>query len=203
MSPADKYESGMHSAGLRDSRAIPYDETFRFLTMCSTGKSTAKIQPGLGVKIFYVYFWNEAMLDPEWEGKEVPVRYDPEDLGTAYARIGKQWVCCISAYKSHLSGRSLKQLKIAATEIRRNRSNVEKDRPLAAKELAAFLETSRGEEVLRLQRRKDLAVRQSWAAAAGEAPLPVPAAVAEVPNLKHAPPLSLPEATPTDVYADF
>lgn len=203
MSPADKYESGILSAGLRDFRTIPYDETFRFLTMCSTGKTTAKIQPGLGVKILYVYFWNEAMLDPEWEGKEVPVRYDPEDLGTAYARIGKQWVCCISAYKSLLSGRSLKQLKIAATEIRRNRSNVEKHRPIAAKELAAFLETSRGEEVLRLQRRKDLAVRQSLAAAAGETTMAVPAAVATVPELKHSPPLSLPEATPTEVYADF
>lgn len=178
-------------------------QAFRFLTMSSTPKTTAKIQPGLGVKIFYLYYWNEAMLDPEWEGKEVPVRYDPEGVGTAYARIGKQWVCCISAYKSLLNGRSLKQLKIAATEIRRNRSNVEKHRPIAAKELAAFLETSRGEEALRLQRRKDLAVRQSLAAVAGEATLAVPAAVSSVPNLKHAPPLILPEATSTEIYADF
>ena len=203
VSPAEKYAIGMVSAGPRGSRTIPYDEAFRFLTMSSTPKTTAKIQPGLGVKIFYVYYWNEVMLDPEWEGKEVPVRYDPEDLGTAYARIGKQWVCCISAYKSLLSGRSLKQLKIAATEIRRNRSNVEKHRPIAAKELAAFLETSRGEEVLRFQRRKDLAVRQSLAAVASETLLPVPAAVAPVPKLQHALPLSLTEATPTEVYADF
>ena len=203
VSPAEKYATGMASAGPRGSRTVSYDEAFRFLTMSSTPKTTAKIQPGSGVKIFYVYYWNEAMLDPEWEGKEVPVRYDPEDLGTAYARIGKQWVCCISAYKSLLSGRSLKQLKIAAAEIRRNRSNVEKHRAIAAKELAVFLETSRGEEVLRLQRRKDLAVRQSLAAAEAEATLPVPAAVPVVPNLKDPRPLSFQPATPTEVYADF
>lgn len=201
--PAEKYTKGMASAGLRGSRTIPCDEAFRFLTMSSTSKGTAKIQPGLGVKIFYLYYWNEAMLDPEWEGKEVPVRYDPEDLGTAYARIGKQWVCCVSAYKSLLSGRSVKQLKIATNEIRRNRSNIEKRRPISAKELAAFLESSRGEELLRLQRRKDLALRQSWDAAASKTKLPAAATLAAMPKIEDAPPLSLPEPTAAEVYGDF
>lgn len=203
MSPGEKYEKGMLAAGPREGRAIPYDETFRFITMSSTPKGTAKIQPGLGVKVFYVYYWNEAMRDPQREGTEVPVRYDPEDLSTVYARIGKEWVRCFSSFHARLQGRSVKQLKIACEEIKRNRSKLEKDRPIAAKELAAFLESARGEESLRAQRRKDLALQRALDSAGTENSAAKALPVVVTPPIEIVPQLYLPEPPTAEVFGDF
>jgi hypothetical protein len=51
-----------------------------------------EFQPGLGVKIRYFYYWSDEMRDPELEKTEVPVCYDPDDLGVAFARLRNRWV---------------------------------------------------------------------------------------------------------------
>jgi hypothetical protein len=155
--PAEAYERGMAMAGSRPWRRIEYDETFKLLTMATTPKGTARIQPGLGVKIRYFYYWNEQMRDAQWERKEVPVRYDHEDIGVAYARIGGQWLRCISCHYDSLKGKSEKQLKLAVASLRQRRSLIEGNRTATARQIARFFESVEGEEVLRELRLKDMA----------------------------------------------
>ena len=168
MSPADAYTKGLAVSGARAVRQVGYDDAFRFLTLATTAKGTAKIQPGLGVKIRYFYFWNEAMRDSHWEGKSVRVRYDQEDLGVAYAFVGKQWIKCPSCHFDVLAGRSEKQLTLAVQVLRKVRSTVERRRALTAREIAHFFQSMEGEEVLRMQRLKDQA-RQRLAGGAIQA----------------------------------
>ena len=66
-------------SGLRQQRHIAYDEDFRMLTLPTTQKGTAKLRPGRGIKVNYLYYWSDAFLDPDIEGTQVPVRYDPFD----------------------------------------------------------------------------------------------------------------------------
>lgn len=155
--PAEAYGRGMAMAGSRSWRRVEYDDTFKLLTMATTPKGTARIQPGMGVKIRYFYYWHEQMRDPQWERKEVPVRYDHEDIGVAYARIGGQWLRCISCHYDALKGKSEKQLKLAVASLRQRRSLVEGSRTATARQIARFFESVEGEEVLREQRLKDMA----------------------------------------------
>ena len=155
MTPAKAYERGIAVAGARPSRRVEYDDVFKFLTMVTTPKGTARIRPGMGVKVRYLYYWAEAMRDPQWEGKEVPVRYDQEDLGVAYACLGGRWVQCISCHYNSVKGRSEKQLRLVLTELRQKRSVIEGSRTITARQIARFFESVEAEEVLREQRLKD------------------------------------------------
>jgi putative transposase len=155
--PAEAYERGMAMAGSRPWRRVEYDETFKMLTMATTPKGTARIQPGMGIKVRYFYYWHEQMRDPQWERKEVPVRYDHDDIGVAYARIGGQWLRCISCHYDALKGKSEKQLRLAVATLRQRRSLIEGNRTVTARQIARFFESVEGEEVLREQRLKDMA----------------------------------------------
>ena len=95
-SPHDAFAMGMAQGGQRPQRMIPYDETFRMLTLPTTRKGTAKIMPHLGVKINGLCYWSDALLDPEMEKTQVPIRYDPFDAGIAYAFLKGRWTQCLS-----------------------------------------------------------------------------------------------------------
>jgi transposase InsO family protein len=155
--PAEAFERGNALAGSRPWRRIEYDDTFKLLTMATTPKGTARIQPGLGVKIRYFYYWHSQMRDPQWERKEVPVRYDQDDLGVAYARIASQWVRCFSCHYDTLKGKTEKQLRLAVAALRQRRSLIEGNRTITARQIARFFDSVEGEEVIREQRMKDMA----------------------------------------------
>ena len=79
------------------------------------------MQPGQGVRMNYLDYWCEEMRDPTIERTQVPVRYDPCDLGTAYAYVRKQWVACRSEHFAAFQGRSEKEVMIASREILKRR----------------------------------------------------------------------------------
>ena len=93
-SPREAFCSGSEKVGNRPQRMIPYDQEFLMCTLPSTEKGTAKVQPGSGVKINHIYYWADAFRDPGIEGQQVPVRYEPFDVGQAYAFVRHQWVQC-------------------------------------------------------------------------------------------------------------
>jgi len=82
-SPSEAVDAGLRIGGQRPQRHIAYDEEFRMLTLPTTRRGTAKLQPGRGIKLHYLYYWSDAFVDPEAEGTQVPVRYDPFDAGLA------------------------------------------------------------------------------------------------------------------------
>ena len=83
-SPRQGFLAGLALSGSRPHKKILYDQNLKIFTLPSTPKGTAKVQPSRGVKINYLYYWSvdDSFINPEVEGTNVPVRYDPFDMGT-------------------------------------------------------------------------------------------------------------------------
>ncbi len=80
-SPREAFALGLFQTGRRPQRLIPYTEEFLMWTRPTTDKGTAKVLPGRGVRIHNVLYWCEAFRNPQVEGAQVAVRYDPYDAG--------------------------------------------------------------------------------------------------------------------------
>ena len=84
--PKEVFESGFLRTGCRPKQVIPYDDEFIFWTLPTTRKETAKLLPLRGVKINNLFYWakGDVFLEhPELEKTQLPVRYDPYDMGHA------------------------------------------------------------------------------------------------------------------------
>lgn len=159
MSPREAYIKGLQQTGEREHRRIPYSEDFLMATRPTTRNGVARVQPGRGIKVNYIYYWSDAFRHPEVERTSVPVRYDPFDMGTAYAYVQGRWVKCISQYYTIFSKRSEKELLLAATEIRQLAKLHRTSSSISAKRLADFLSTVQEHEALLVQRLRDLEAR--------------------------------------------
>jgi putative transposase len=154
-SPRAAFAAGLVQSGARAHRLIPYDEDFRLATLPTTAKGTAKVQVGLGVKVRSLWYWADALRDPEIEKTQVPVRYDPFDVGTIYAFVRSRWVACISEHYATFQGRSEREVMLASAEVRRRQQRHGQRFVLTARRLAEFLASVEAEEVLAAQRRRD------------------------------------------------
>ncbi|KAB8334008.1 DDE-type integrase/transposase/recombinase, partial [Scytonema tolypothrichoides VB-61278] len=155
-SPYVVYHEGLSRAGERLHRSIPYNEDFLMATRPSTPKGKAKVQPGHGIKVNYLYYWSDAFRNPTVEKTDVPVRYDPFDMGVAYAYVEGRWVRCISQYYSTFVGRTEKEVLLAAQEIRHSNKRSATSTNLNAKRLADFIANAQEHEAILLQRLRDL-----------------------------------------------
>jgi len=154
---------GMVQGGQRLQRLIPYDETFRMLTLPTTRKGMAKIMPHLGIKINTLCYWSDALLNPEMEKTQVPVRYDPFDAGVAYAFIKGRWVQCLSEHYAIFAGRSEREIQLATIELRKRNQLHGQQFTITARKLADFLTSLEAEELLLEQRLKDIEAREMLA----------------------------------------
>ena len=150
------YQRGLFFAGERSANVIPYDETFILSTLPTNDKTgKAKIQPGRGVKINNIYYWCEAMRDPEVEKKKVDVRYDPFDFGVAYAYIRNRWEKCrANEYFSFFSYRTEREIQTITEEYKKANQNGRKKIYLNAKILCEFAQSYDPEQA-KVQREMD------------------------------------------------
>jgi putative transposase len=158
-SPQDAYQLGLERYGLRAHRRVLYDEAFLMATHPSPRRPTARVVPGKGVKIHYLYYWHDALRHPEVERTQVPVRYDPFDIGTAYAYCRGQWMRCLSQYYHVLHGHSAKELALATTVLRQQARRHHQTAAITALRLAEFLADVQAHEQVLLQRLRDLESR--------------------------------------------
>jgi len=158
-SPLAAWEMGLAQGGLRPHRQIAYDDTFVMATLPTTMKGTAKVHPNLGVKIHNISYWADVFRDPAIEGTQVPVRYDPDDAGLAYAYVAGRWVRCISEQYARLAGRSEREIALASAELRRRHQQHASRYGVTAQALGAFLVSLDAEELLLEQRLRDHALR--------------------------------------------
>ncbi len=158
--PHQIYLQGINVGGQRRSRYIAYNEEFLMATLPTTRLQKAKIRAGSGIKVNYIYYWNEAFRDPEVEGIKVPVRYDPFNIGVTYAYVKGRWVKCISQYYSIFEGHSEKELLLATSEIKRARKLTQASSTVSAKRLADFITNVQEHETLLIQRLKDIEAKQ-------------------------------------------
>jgi hypothetical protein len=185
-SPRDAYQRGLQSSGFRLHRLIPYDYEFMIATLPSTSKGTALVSPGRGVKINYIYYWCDAMADPKFHHQQVPVRFDPFDLGTSYAFLTGQWVQCHSDHYRVFQGRSQKELLILSQELRaRNRDRGSQYQITATNLAQAFQSIDLQESVFlaRLRARERQGLRERTRPPDG-CPSPAPEPAADLQSLE-------------------
>ncbi len=155
-SPRSAFLRGMADGGARLHRMIAYDDDFVMATLPTTVKGSAKVSPGRGFKIHNLWYWSDTFRDQGVENASVPVRYDPFDVGTAYAYVRKQWVKCYSEQYMVFSGRSEKEIMLASAElIRRGRSSSQARFSVTASRLASFIQATELEEGFLLQRLRE------------------------------------------------
>jgi putative transposase len=155
VSPKQAFTSGISCFGSRTHRLIPNDETWRILTLPTTQSGKLKVHLAKGIQIQGIHYWNSIFRNPEIHNTYVEARYDPFDVGIAYAYIRGQWVKCISEYYAIFKGRSEKEIWLATAELQKRKSNHHKGFKVRAKKLAEFLSTAEAEEVLLAQRLRD------------------------------------------------
>jgi transposase InsO family protein len=154
--PRDAYIIGLKATGARANRMISYDQTFLMATFPSTQRGTARVMPGRGVKINGMHYWAEAFRDPSLENHDFSIRYDPFDMGTAYAFVNGRWTECHSEYYAVLHGRSQKEIMFASKEVRRRSQLHSRGRfTLTARKLAEFLASAENEEEHLVQQLRD------------------------------------------------
>ena len=155
-SPREAFDAATAQTGSRSHPKITYDRDFLILTLPSTRKGTAKIVAGRGMKVNHLYHWSVHFRNPTWETREVPVRYDPFDVGTAYVFVDGQWVECYSQCYTVLHGRSEREVHLASEELRKRSGNHSGQFAITARKLAEFLESVEVEEAILVQRLSDL-----------------------------------------------
>jgi transposase InsO family protein len=155
--PEEAFNTGWLQSGLRPNRLIAYDDDFIRFTLPSTPKGTAKVQPNLGVKIHSLYYWarGDAFRDAEVEKTQVRVRYDPYDMGHAFACVKGRWVECISEHYARFKGRTEREIQLATEELRQRHRRHGQQFVLTATKLADFLSSVEAEEALLEQRKRD------------------------------------------------
>ena len=154
--PHEAYTEGIQRAGERLHKSVIYNEDFIMATRPTNTKGKARIQPGQGIKINYIYYWSDSFRNATLEKTDVPVRYDPFDMGIAYAYVEGRWVRCISQYYSTFVGHTEKEVLLAASEIRHSAKRNATKINLNAKRLADFMNNVQEHETLLMQRLRDL-----------------------------------------------
>src|SRR5690606_22540391 len=162
-SPRDAYQQNIRKTGERKQTYIRYDTNFEMMTLPTTQKGTAKVQPGKGIKINNCYYNSYELSNPVVEGKQIPVRYDPFDYSKAYAYVGNYWVPLHSQYELEFEGKSEKEIKLITAEIRKRKRETQKQKINgdSASESVDFLKSAEAHELLETQRLKDQALRRS------------------------------------------
>jgi len=152
VTPRDAYEMSMKQDGERVHKHIEYDDTFLKATFPSTRKGTAKVEPGVGVRINHLDYWCEAMRDPTVEETQVKVRYDPFDVTVGFAYIDGKWRKCDC---------SERELQLLTEELRkRNRLHYGREHiEVTQKQLAAFRRDNAEIEAILRQQRHDRETR--------------------------------------------
>lgn len=59
----------------------------------------------------YIYYWNEDFKSLYSKKIKVKVRFDPFNIGVAYAYVNKRWVKCISEYYAVFKNMTEKEFK--------------------------------------------------------------------------------------------
>ena len=175
-SPRKAMDDGFLRSGMRLHRIVTYDHEFLIFTLPTTRKGTARVSQGRGVKIHYLYYWCEAFRDPSVESTKVAVRYDPFDVGIAYAFVNNRWAECHSEYYTTFQSHSERELQLVTEELHKRRKNHSDQTCVTAKKLAEFLESVENEENVLAQRVSDLETRSLYSSS----PTPTPRCPAEV-----------------------
>src|SRR6266536_1326070 len=175
MTPREAYELSLKRDGERIHKHIEYDDAFLKATFPTTRKGTAKIVPGVGIRMNYLDYWCEAMRDPTVENTQVKVRYDPFTVNVGYVYIDGVWRQCFTPY-DEFAGCSERELQLLASELRQsNRLQYGREQvEITQKQLADFRRENAAKEVILRQQRTDRETRAALKVLEGGRRIAVP-----------------------------
>lgn len=153
--PREAFIEGIQKFGKREVRFIPYDDTFKIITLPPAERKYYKVSAQSGIHFRYINYFCHEFGSQSVAGEKVKVRYDPEDAGICYAFVNHRWTKCYSHHYKDFAGKSWKEVKIATEELKKKRQLHEKNKSISAIKLARFLNSAEAEELLLLQRIKD------------------------------------------------
>lgn len=153
--PREAFIEGIQKFGKREVRFIPYDETFKIITLPLAERKCYKVSAQSGIHFRYINYFCPEFRSSLVAGEKVEVKYDPDDAGICYAFVNHKWVKCYSEHYKDFAGKSWKEVKVATEELRKKRQLHEKNKTISAIKLARFLNSAEAEELLLLQRIKD------------------------------------------------
>lgn len=104
-----------------------------------------------GVRINHLYYWHPIFNDLNLQGQRVLVKYDLENLGSAWVYVHEQWVECFSKYHSIFRGLSKSQAQELSMEIYKNHSQ----RSKKVKKVLPVFDEALQDEILRSLSWKD------------------------------------------------
>ncbi|CUB35086.1 MULTISPECIES: TnsA endonuclease N-terminal domain-containing protein [Bacillus] len=154
LTPNEALNEGIYRTGERQLDFISYDENFIVTTLPSTRNGVAKVNLRTGIKVNYINYWSPALNNSKLEAKSVPVRYDPFNIGIAYAYVNKKWIKCTSEYYHELKGKTERELKLAMEEIKKRKQNHVKGYSVTAKKIAEFINNVEEKEKLMAENMK-------------------------------------------------
>jgi putative transposase len=160
-SPKEAFLAGLNATGNRAHKVIHNDFLFYLATLPTTAKGKGTVIPSRGVKINRIYYWHQHFRRLPKGGVEVPVKYDPENMGVGWVFFNHRWIECHSEYYTTFMGRTESEISAASTEIRRRLARHEGTAKLTAYRLAEFLKEADREEngLIRTQRQRVAAER--------------------------------------------
>src|SRR5260370_1386043 len=98
-------KQGMQLAGMRIHRLIPYSEEFLILTCPTTRTRFVKLDAARGIVVNGLRYYHPLMRSSKDAGKQVEVRYEPFNMGIAYAFVDGQWLTCTADAFLQVQGR--------------------------------------------------------------------------------------------------
>jgi len=155
MSPNAAMQAGIAMFGRRTHRLQLYEREFILWTLPTTKTGKAKVQPGRGVKINYIYYWNDAFKAAKLEGTRIPVRFNPFDVSYACAYVDGRWIDLKSEFSELFKGRSDREIRLISAEIRQRYAKTHKRRGINAELIAAYIREAHEAEAVLQQRDRD------------------------------------------------
>ena len=160
-SPRDAFTLGLALGGEREHRRVLYDESFLMATRPSPPRGQALVHSGKGIKMNYVYYWDDVLRHPDVERTTVPLRYDPFDIGVVYVYVHNRWVECIATpYYGQLRGHSERELQLVTEELRQQNWKSHQPSAITAKRISEFLAKIEAHELILLQQIRDQETRE-------------------------------------------
>ncbi len=145
-SPRDAFIRGLFLFGKR--RIIPLNaiQGFIFSMLPTTVLGEATVVQSQGVKINKIYYRHEALNSPGVVGTKVPVKYDPFNLGHAYAYVGNTWIECLSEYYAQFKDLTEKELQVISAQLEAEYAISNQKIALTTQRIAAFIATTKDTE---------------------------------------------------------
>jgi transposase InsO family protein len=153
--PREVFAQGLLKSGTRSHLLIPYNEEFKIMTLPSTRKGTAMIDNSRGIKVNRIHYFCDEFRNPDLHRMSVEVRYDPWNMGVAYAFVNGVWQECLSDYYQILQGKTEKEMNIAASEMRKTMKDSDRRLEFSAGKYVKFKQSTKASENLLKQSMKD------------------------------------------------